>query len=372
MILKEKYLLKKAIETDKKEDYIYAIENIKNTDILADAIYAYIQTKYPLSEILDINNPKMEDALNKAVYRFIPLDFHRFEKNDIKLLVRRRYYNFIDTLERRLVINDESKLLLDVAIASRVYNSNVLSNLYHSNLLHELYEVIKDPDIIRYILVRGVKLSYMNDFRDILTKEVRIRFLDYIIDYILLLEYSDPSGLNMEEYFDFFELDYICEKMLKDNKMNVDYAFFFLRRIYYNKLKSEHEFMLLDKILLSKNPKYIYLLLEECRDEESIKLLEEALKETKNFEYNFYYNLKKNKELMVNAFGGYLALKLFIENNNDFKDKIEAKKMLERISDADMEEIEGKWKEDLLNIMFSDNDVEVKNNGVAKKLNNTN
>lgn len=329
-------------------------------------------TGHPLSEILAINNKNMQDALVKMIDKLSSLNFDSIKDEDIKLLVHKGYYDFIVALERDLEKKEDSSHLFDVVIASRIYNDNELFSLYRANLLHELYAVTKEPNILKCILSHGVKIFYMNDFRKILPREYRIKFLDDIIDNILISYYKDPNKFNMIEYFDTFEIDYICEKMLSDNKMNIDYAFFFLEYIYSRKVNRENESALLDKILLSKNPKYIYLLLDVCSNEKSIKLLEKALKETNDFEYNFYYNLKKNKAGMAEIFCGTFALKLFLENNTQFKDKSELNKIIVFISDKDMVEIESKWKTDLLNVMFSDSDVESKNNGVVKKKNNSN
>lgn len=295
---KEYELYKKALKDQTKAEYLYAIKKISNIDFLSDLIEEYIEKGYDLKELLKVRNKSLQYALINCIRKdnFIPIK----TTMDSKVLKDIGFNDVILEIEYRWKT-------LELAIITSVYDKRVMKILLKEDELHLLYKKTKDDLILEFLFQNHISISNFRDFKGLIRSKDREKMLNRIND-----SYNIYNILYNHKSFDESDLKYLCH--LNVSKFSVAEAYDFLNiQCYYASDRQK----LLDKIISSNEAEYLYMVLMNdsiTLTEQEKKLFEKKLKQTKNIEYNFYYEFYKNRDLLISILGGCIVLKNYLES----------------------------------------------------------
>lgn len=312
MTLKERYLYNKAISSRSKEDYInaiYEIDVLKNTDRVAQLLYYFLNT-IELSYLDELSDDSLAILMT---HYFNIYGLKNLNDLDFKYINKRGLSNVVLNYETLLINQNKTEDLIEVVKMSTVYDEKVLfPYLKEKNALHKLYYKIKCNKILDYVLESSVIKTYIYENYVLeINEEYKEKFLDKMMEDNKV--YEILNAIDSDYHNDVLKgwrkyKDYLSTKDI--------YAI-----IQYKVYEEDDIQFLVTKACELMDAENIYLFLS---DEYPItseliiyqkEKLEKALKETRDIQYNFYYEYKKDKDELIRKMGGTAALILFIATN---------------------------------------------------------
>lgn len=307
MTIKERYLYKKAVLMNKKEVYIDAINEIENLIVCADLLDKYL-LDYNISSIYNSDSSKFE----KILYcYFDKYETGNLETYDFEYLAKVGFKDIILYYEGTLIRKDEVTKLLEVISTTKIYEENVFKFFKEKNRLYKLYYETKDSRILDYMLEDNITVDIFNGYAHLLNENYKEKFLDKMMKDNKV--YEILNKINSRYHKDVLN----GWKKYKEYLSTKDiYAI-----IQYKVYEEDDIQFLVTKACELMDAENIYLFLSDeypITSELTIyqkEKLEKALKETRNIQYNFYYEYKKDKDELIRKMGGIAALILFIATN---------------------------------------------------------
>lgn len=264
----------------------------------------------------------------------------------------------------------------EMVLTTGIYDDSILWNikvLFGLEPLVELYKKTKDNDIL------AIAYGYDDAI------ELYKKFLPYIDD-----EWT-------EKYIGKISKECKISDILKEHKIFSKENLIKMWHSLYNTLTSEDVYdifrtssynesdikTLCDVLCKEKNPYYLCLILVcEIGDRDirfgdlteliqtEIKRLEKALRDTKNIEYNLYYDYYKNKDKLIEKFGSKINLVAYLnKNSKQFTNSYEYAIVKKKLESEMLQDAENQINEDEINsFLFRDSDDVKQNEENSKKM----
>lgn len=307
--LSEKMKFNKAVKNKKVETYIEAFEKIEDEDMLYDLFTEYLKANFLIKHLLShIEREKLDNLIDKYISKngagvyLYPEDFDYLKENDGQDIILKIEHH-----------SNESRMI-EIIEQTGVYDESALFKCKY--ILDELYMHTTDTVIFDYMYNEGL-LTDKTIFKllENIPKENKLKLIDDFISYGII------DLVKHKNYFSDEELKYIYNNIIEKNVNNL-HNLYVMAQDKIN-ITEEQRLEIINRIKESNNIKYIYLVLtnENIVLEENVKKeLENILLSSDNVEFQFYYYVMTNVEVLITAFGSLEAIKRKAMNSNTMFD----------------------------------------------------
>lgn len=259
----------------------------------------------------------------------------------------------------------------EMVLTTGIYDDSILWNikeLFGLEPLVELYKKTKDNDILAIAYGYDDAIELYKKFLSYIDDEWTKKYIGKIIKECkindILKEHKIFSKENLIKMWHAHK-----ETLTSENVYDI------FRTNSYNKDDIE---TLLAVLCKEKDPYYLCLILTsdvhwgdlKNLTPAELKRLEQALRDTKNIEYNLYYDYYKNKDALIESFGSKLNLVAYLNKNREqFTNSYEYAVVKNELETEMLKDAENQINQDEINsFLFRDSDDVKQNEENSKKM----